>query len=734
MNFLFRTSITIISLFVFTNLEAQDFIRSTEIEVRQNEASIQNPWAGGLNNPQFSNADINNDAIDDLVIFDRKDNQFLTFLSKGTVGEIDFEYAPEYEQYFPLVENWALLVDFDCDGIKDLFCSKKNFNHCSLYKGFYEEETLQFQLVEDTLHYTNAEGVRTPIYIPLFDVPGIQDIDDDMDVDILTFNIAGGYLEYYKNLSIDNDNNCDGLDFELSDMCFGKFYESGIKPEVSLSENPDSCASRIGKRDERHPGSTILAIDTDEDADKELFLGDISFDNINMLFNHGDLNNAYMAEQDSLFPSYDIPAFFNYFPGSYYVDVNHDGIRDFIATPNGLNNAINFNCSWLYMNEGADNKLVANFKQDNFLVDQMIDVGERSKPVLFDYNADGLLDLVVANAGYHTIENLVDQLKSTLTLFENVGSIDKPVFELVTRDYLNLSETYNFKDMHPAFGDLDNDGDKDMLLGDSDGFVHFFKNDATSGQVANFTLFRGQFGGIDANQQATPFLYDVNENGLLDLVIGTRTGFLYFYNNIGTAEEPEFELVSSEWGGVNVREVGEVTAYSFPVLIELGENKELTLLVGSESGKIHAFNEIRENIESGDFNLITDDFLGEKTGLFSAITVGNIDQDEALEIIVGNNRGGLSLYNEDIGVAVQDIPAYHTFHIYPNPVNENIHVIESEPGLHNLQLINATGQLLYENTFSTQTKIPVKIYPNGIYFIKIKQKDVVKLAKLIIQK
>ncbi len=734
MNSIFRTSITIISLLIATNVLAQPFIRSGEIEVRQNDTALKYAWAGGLNNPQFSNADLNNDGIDDLVIFDRKDNQFLTFLSNGTSGEIDFDYAPDYEYNFPLVENWALLVDFNCDGVKDLFCSQKNFNHASVYKGFYKDDELNFEIFADTLFYNNSDGTEDSIYIPLFDVPGIQDIDDDGDIDILTFNIAGGYLEYYKNLSAENNNECEALEFILEDDCWGKFYESGIRPPVTLSEYADSCAKVTGKRDPRHPGSTILAIDIDEDADKEVFLGDISFDNLNMLVNHGDLNHAYMAEQDTMFPMYNVPAFFNYFPGSYYVDVNNDNVRDFIASPNGLNNAINFNCSWLYLNEGADNKLVASFEQDNFLVGQMIDVGERSRPVLFDYNADGLMDLLIANAGYHTVVGVADQLKSTLTLYENVGSVNKPVFKLVDRDYLKLNETFGFKDMQPAFGDLDNDGDQDMLLGDSDGFVHYFKNDASSGQVANFSLYKPKLNGIDANQQARPFLYDVTGNGLLDLVIGTRTGFLYFYENVGTLEEATYEQVSTNWGKVDVKEIGEVTAYSFPILLKLGETNELTLLVGAESGKIHAYNNITENIDTGAFNLITDNFLNETTGLYSALAIGNIDGDAELEMIVGNNRGGLSLYNEDIGIAVQETIAYDTYQIFPNPVKDYVLIKSHQADAVQLQLINATGQLIYENTFSKQTTLSTKWYPNGIYFVKIKQKNVVNTAKLIIQK
>jgi len=200
MKFLITTSITIFLLFINTNIFAQKFIRSNNIEVQQNEAALQYAWSGGLNNPQFSNADLNNDGVDDLVIFDRKDDKFLTFISGGTENESDWAYDPEYEYNFPEAANWALLVDFNCDGIKDLFSSKEgNFNYCTVNKGLYKDNKLSFELAADTLFSLNFDGETRPLYIPIYDVPGIQDIDNDNDIDILTFNIAGGKASRFNN-------------------------------------------------------------------------------------------------------------------------------------------------------------------------------------------------------------------------------------------------------------------------------------------------------------------------------------------------------------------------------------------------------------------------------------------------------------------------------------------------------------------------------------------------------
>ena len=54
--------------------------------VYQNNQLLKFPFTGGLNAPQFSAADLNNDGANDLVIFDRAGNVVLTFINNLTGG------------------------------------------------------------------------------------------------------------------------------------------------------------------------------------------------------------------------------------------------------------------------------------------------------------------------------------------------------------------------------------------------------------------------------------------------------------------------------------------------------------------------------------------------------------------------------------------------------------------------------------------------------------------------
>ncbi|MCK6695489.1 MAG: hypothetical protein L6Q97_25725, partial [Thermoanaerobaculia bacterium] len=67
-----------------------------DFPVVQNGKTLEYAFAGGMNAPQLSEADLNNDQIPDLVVFDRAGDVFLTFLNEGTPGERSYRFAPEF--------------------------------------------------------------------------------------------------------------------------------------------------------------------------------------------------------------------------------------------------------------------------------------------------------------------------------------------------------------------------------------------------------------------------------------------------------------------------------------------------------------------------------------------------------------------------------------------------------------------------------------------------------------
>ena len=193
MKFLKTFAIITSPLFIANIASAQPFFQwNDSIKVQIGASNIANPWAGGLNFIQSSNIDLNGDGIKDLFLFDRTGDKIRTFVNNGTVGTVDFKYDPSFESKFPKLHDWALLVDYNNDGLEDIFSS--TIGGIVVYKNTTTVSTgLQFTLVKNLVYsaYWRPSLSETNLYVSSVDVPAISDIDNDGDMDIVTFEIAG---------------------------------------------------------------------------------------------------------------------------------------------------------------------------------------------------------------------------------------------------------------------------------------------------------------------------------------------------------------------------------------------------------------------------------------------------------------------------------------------------------------------------------------------------------------
>jgi hypothetical protein len=295
----------------------------------------------------------------------------------------------------------------------------------------------------------------------------------------------------------------------------------------------------------RHSGSALCAYDFDQDGDKDMLLGDLASPGIINLTNGGSASQAWMTASESGFPSNNIPVQIPYFVSPFMLDINHDGIDDFVAGSNFTGFSENVDVAWYYINNGNSN---FNLQETGLFVSDMLDFGSVSKPTFFDYNADGKIDILIGTSGYFTTEGKWDP---RLILLENTGTAESPQFVVADGDYLGFSAYASVPNWEfaPAAGDLDGDGDTDLLIGDRNGQLFYLENTAGPGNQAVYATPVYPYQDIAVGSTSTPVLIDLNGDALLDIVCGERLGNndtggrcsnLNYFQNVGSVGNPQF--------------------------------------------------------------------------------------------------------------------------------------------------------------------------------------------------
>jgi len=727
-------------------LAAQSFPR-LDIPVRAGERTYAFPLAGGLNNPQLSAADLDGDGQDELYVFDRTGGVHLAFRQV----EGAYVYTPELTARFPEMKNWVLLRDYNGDGAADLFgySDVPGIDGIVVYQGAFDEEGLTFQRLtfdhfSNLLYFPLAGGPDVPVFVSSIDYPAVDDLDCDGDLDILTFNAAGGYIELYANQSVEDGYGLDSLRFRRTDDCWGGVFESGITVEVELSEFLGGCAGRLKGEEAvvvRHAGSTLLTLDGDGDGDRELILGDLSFSLVNYLHNAGTCQTAWIDRQEVGFPRLDRPADIDFFPAVFHLDLTGDGIRDLAVAPNARQEAENRDVLWLYENAGTEAAPIWNFRRSDLLAGEMLDLGSGAHPAFFDHNGDGLLDLLIGN-GFRYLGP--GQREAALSLWENLGTATEPVFALVDDNYLDVSAFLpGVTQLAPAFGDLDGDGDPDLLLGEEGGALLYAENRGGPNAAVDFAPWVYPFSAIDVGAGSAPAVADLNDDGLPDLIVGERDGNLNYFQNQGAPRAPFFdpdpEALPNTFvlGGVDTRVPGDFVGYSAPLIVEEGETE--LLITGSESGQLESYADLAANLY-GSFNPESADWGGIAEGTRTHLALADINADGWLEAAVGNARGGLGIFRSDLRIdGVVSTPTVATappWRLRPNPFAHQL-IAEAPKGVPldevTMQLYDLTGRALGAPRSATGllTTLRWSSLPAGVYLLRI-QSETYTLTKKVI--
>jgi hypothetical protein len=698
------------------------FQYDTSIHVSEEGKSLKNAWSGGLNAGQYGRIDIDGDQLEDLVVFDRSTRTLKPFILQGD----RFNFSPDYRSFFPdELEGWILFRDYDRDGRKDIFTNTSR--GMKVYRNITSPgEVVRWELIADPVLTLTASGLIN-LQVNITDMPSIDDIDGDGDLDILVYNFAiGGFIRHHQNLSVEKTGTWDLLDFELVSRNWGYFEECDCYAMYAFEQLGETCEDVLSGRVMHPGGKSLLLIDMDNDGDKDFLGGHEQCEPFFYLENFGTPQEAIMLSYQTDFPTPEKPANFFIHPAGYYEDLDLDGIRDLVVAPNeqyNIDNRIDFgHSSWFYKNNGTDNMPDFEFVTERFLQSDMIDLGGNAVPALVDIDGDGDFDLFVGGNGKKIDEKFFGYLR----VYENTGDFKNPAFQLIDNDYLGLSSIQHH-DFLPVFADLNHDGASDMLLcstdpGDGSVRTRLYLNQNRSGRGIKFELTEFIDLDLEIGPNDTPLITDVNEDGLNDMLLGKSTGRLEYYTNRGTSGSPQFVLEEPAFLGIDDDFI-DFKINLVPFVFDFDLDGRDDLITSDYTGVLNIYSDYKDQpdkITEIIYNPIEQKPDTSKLGYHSWLTGGLLFADEYPVLLVGSESGGLLFFRNAIDREVSENEGIN-LEVFPNPIGSKdvLQVRTNRNG--QIYFYNYLGQLLEGPLKIEKYKVRILEFgflPQGIYIIK----------------
>ncbi len=491
----------------------------------RNIGTLQNPgWdfvsdfydstIGERSYPAF--ADMDDDGDLDLFV-GNQEGRICFFRNDGNINSpIWIQITDFYDSIDVGSESAPVFVDIDADSDLDLFLGKQD-GTLSFYRNVGTQKTPSWNLVSENYDSIDVGAQSTPAFV---------DLDADGDLDLFVGEEYGN-LNFYRNTGGDT-----------------------LPQWDQITTNYNSID--VGKR------SCPVFVDIDGDSDFDLFIGQ---DEGKIFFYRNDgtiyLPSWTLITENHIF--FDLGAY----SAPALVDIDDDGDLDlFVGEFEGN---INF-----YQNEQTVPIPSLSIITENYFA---IHADNYSSPTFVDIDTDGDSDLFIGKKD------------GTIDFYENIGTAESAFWDLIP-------DEYNFIDVggyaSPAFVDIDGDADLDMFVGQKYGKIFFYRNDGMS-QMPFWTPVSENFESIDVGWYSVPSFGDLDSDGDFDLLVGNKEGEISFYLNDGTPSAFSFLLIPDSFDSIDVGE------RSSPVLCDFDLDGDLDLFVGESKGGLHYYKNLTLN-------------------------------------------------------------------------------------------------------------------------------------------
>ena len=204
----------------------------------------------------------------------------------------------------------------------------------------------------------------------------------------------------------------------------------------------------------------------------------------------------------------------------------------------------------------------------------------------------------------------------------------------------------SYAQTNPTFTDIDGDNKIDLVVGEKDGILHYYRNESTESTIVftDKTESNNPLNGINIEVYSKPTFADINGDNKTDLVVGEYTGSLSYYLNESTQDTI---TLTEKTGNENPFDGMSLGSFPAPIFADITGDNKLDLVVGGSDGTLSYFlNE--STTETISFTAKTgasdNPFHNFDVGSSSAPTFADVDGDNKLDLVVGESDGDLNYY------------------------------------------------------------------------------------------
>ena len=199
--------------------------------------------------------------------------------------------------------------------------------------------------------------------------------------------------------------------------------------------------------------------------------------------------------------------------------------------------------------------------------------GVNKTPInLFDWNDDGKKDIISGSKSGHVF------------VYLNRGTNQEPVFDTAFR----IPNVIVEGDSDPCIVDWNNDGKKDLLVGQGSGEVFKFINIGTNQQPLFTDEQKLNNGDLDVGSYSSPAMVDWNGDGRNELVVGNQKGEVYVFMNMGY-EQFLSDKRKTELSSDGLKTDIMVPKKATPYIVDWNNDWKFDVVSGSSDGRVYIF-------------------------------------------------------------------------------------------------------------------------------------------------